>query len=176
MRWVLWIMLAVTTAVFADPGSLTQTFSTKDYGYTIQYPAGWHYIDRGKGVVVFKGNEAYPLSVNIQTIYTKQGGGEYKSVKDLMNDFYTQVPMHTNDSKFYERKPIVLSEPDGTKLYGEQTTLSFREDGTTFKQWQVMLVNKDGNIFQAWAYRAPVEYFDSQYAAAAAMLNSWIIK
>lgn len=155
-----------------------KTYVSQDDHYSIKYPATWDSFDRGKGVVVFKNHAdktGYPLMVNIQTLYTKKGGGKYATVKDLMDDFYSQVPMHVEQAKFVERSSIVLTEPDGTKIYGEQTVLTFVMNNHTLKQWQVMLMNQNGKIFQAFAYRAPIEFFEANKSTAQAMFNSWVV-
>lgn len=168
------ILLTPLTAFAADT-----SFSSNLYRYSINYPANWRIAEHGNGVVVFTAKDASSkktFTVNIQTIFTKKGGGKYKSIKDLMDDFREQVPMHTQAAKFLERKPFELTEPDGTKLSGEQTTLTFKENGQTLKQWQIMLTSRDGTLFQAWAYRAPLQIFDANQAQAASMLASWVIQ
>jgi len=183
MKNFLSVLLAFMTmyfisAVFAAENPLPNLFTSKAYHYSIRYPAAWKMRERDDGVVVFAAQDAKLkkiFTINIQTIYTKQGGGKYKSIKDLMDDFGTQVPMHTEDAKFLDRNSFALSEPDGSTLSGEQTTLTFKENGQTYKQWQVMLINHDGNLFQAWAYRAPITVFDANRQLAASMLASWVI-
>jgi hypothetical protein len=154
------------------------TFTSKTYHYSIQYPADWKLYDKGKGVVVFKSttnNQQHEAMVNIQTIFTKKGGGKYASIKDLMDDFWSQVPMHTQAAHFLERNPVILIEPDGTKLSGEQTLFTFREDGKSYKQWQTMIMSRDGILFQAFAYRSTAADFAASYPLAKAMFASWII-
>lgn len=174
----LYIAFSLFTLAYAKQGDLSQSFISKSYRYAILYPASWKCADHGKGVVVFKGSGIdphYPLMINIQTILTKKAGGEYVSVNDLMNDFRSQVPQHTQHAKFIDRNPIELLEPDGSKLYGEETLLTFYENKQTFKQWQIMMVSHDGMLFQAWAYRAPQAAFDANRPIAESMLRSWVI-
>lgn len=150
----------------------------KPYHYSIHYPNTLTYSDHGDGMVTFKGKVGVPPSpmfVNIQTIYTKNHTGKYATVKDLMDDFTTQVPRNNPEANFLERKPITLVEPDGTKLKGEQTILTFTEKKVLLKQWQIMVMNQNGTMFQAWAYRAPLKYFDINRPIALAMLASWEI-
>lgn len=162
-------------AALAVEISLPNVFSNPEYHYSIHYPENWKAVDRGKGVVIFTEMKPGPFMINIQTISTRKGGGKYKDIKDLMDDFKIQVPMHTKDAKFLDRKPFVLHEPDGSTLSGEETILTFEEDKMLWKQWQVMLINQNGMIFQALGYRAPASMFDVMQPTAAAMLASWII-
>lgn len=92
-----------------------------------------------------------------------------------MDDFWSQVPRHTENATFLYRKPIVLVEPNGVKHNGEQTLFTYKENGETFKQWQMMTTDSNGIIFQAWAYRAPEKYFTDNQPIAAAMFASWVI-
>lgn len=172
------ILTCLVSNVYANYGLLKRTYESKEKQYTIQYPTNWQFIDEGKGAVVFRGKagkSSLPVSVNIQTIFTKKARGEYSSVKALMDDFWSQVPRHTEDVKFQGRRSIMLVESDGTKLSGEQTTLTFKENGETFKQWQIMVMTKDGRLFQAWAYRAPLKYYNANLSLAQSMLTSWRI-
>lgn len=158
--------------VFANAPLPMRSFVSQAYHYSIHYPASWQCHAKDQGVVVFNTQAA---SVNIQTIYTKKGGGHYASVKDLMDDFQSQVPRHTQHAHFLERHPFVLTQTTGEKLTGEATTLTFYENGQTLKQWQIMLISRDGLIFQAWAYRAPVKEYADNLTDAVAMLRSWVI-
>lgn len=175
-KWLPALPVVAVSLAYAGDVALTETFSNPLYHYTIQYPSDWKCDDRGQGVVVCRNhqNKNTPaLSINIQTIYTKKADGKYATVKDLMDDFRQQVPMHTRNAVFLERKPVLLKEPDGTYRDGEETVFLFRENGITYKQWQVMMLNSDGNLFQALAYRAPEKYFASYYSLAEQIFSTW---
>lgn len=148
-------------------------------GYEIKYPKAWKAHIGDDGVVFF----AYEIpdtkiiiKVNIQTIFTKAGGGKYKDVKDLMDDFLIQAPRHSQHAKLFNRKPIEFTGADGAKLSGEQITLTFEENKQEYKQWQIMMISQDGKVFQAFAYRAPIKYFDEYLPGVTAMLDSWVIQ
>ncbi len=148
-------------------------------GYEIKYPKAWKSHIGENGVVFF----AYEIpdtkviiKANIQTIFTKAGGGKYKDVKDLMDDFLIQAPRHSQHAKLFDRKPIELAGPDGAKLSGEQITLTFEENKQEYKQWQIMMMSQDGKLFQAFAYRAPIKYYDEYLPGVTAMLDSWVIQ
>ncbi len=152
----------------------TYLYENQNYKYSIQVPDKWQAHDHGDGVVVFNSPHAQ-TTVNIQTIFTKKAKGHYENVKALMDDFVSQVPKHTQHAKFTDRKPIVLTLSNGTKLIGESIILTFFENDVSFKQWQVMLINQDGRLFQAFAYRAPVNDYDLDYKKAMTMFASWNI-
>mgnify|MGYP000063543442 CR=1 FL=1 len=158
----------------AFPDDLPQQFVSKDNHYTINYPTHWRVFPRGQGVVVFKPKPGAAFLINIQTLLTKEAGGTYPDVKALMDDFYSQVPKHVDHAHFMWRKPFTLQQSAGS-LRGEQTLLTFNEAHQTLKQWQVMLVNKNDKVFQAFAYRAPEGEFDASQPLAQAMLHSWVI-
>jgi len=177
MRWIIPILLLLSFPLYAE--KTMQSYNGAKYRYTISYPSGWQVYDHNDGVVVFKAKSdklIYPVSVNIQTIFTKQDTGTYASVKDLMDDFVKNAKRHADVVKFIERKPFSLANPLGATLQGEQATFTFRDHGKTIKQWQVMLMTKDGNLFQAWAYRAPADVFQMSLPLANDMLSTWIIK
>lgn len=178
-KWILnFCLLIFLSSAFASNDSLTNVYDSAEKQYSIHYPATWQYKDLGKGAVVFveiNGKKPHLTSINIQTIFTKKAHGTYPTIKALMDDFWSQVPKHADQAKLYDRKPITLVEPDGTKLTGEQTTLTFKEYGVTFKQWQIMVMTNDGILFQAWAYRAPIQDYDANLKLAESMLATWVI-
>ncbi len=179
MQYLLSCMLGCWVVnVWANHPLLTQSYENQEKQFSIQYPTSWKMHDEGKGTIIFlkkEGKSSLPISVNIQTLFTKKARGEYSNVKALMDDFWAQVPKHNEDANFIERRPITLIESDGSKLLGEQTTLTFKENGQTFKQWQIMVMNQNGTLFQAWAYRAPLKEYNSNLKLAQAMLISWRI-
>lgn len=170
----------LNSAVFAQNRQpvLDHEFTTATYHYSIPYSSNWKVFSRGDGVVVFKlqDKQSPGVSINIQTIYTKFGGGEYPDIKALMDDFYSQVPQHFGKVKFLKRDAISVKQPDGSLRVGEQTTLNFSMNGVAYQQWQVMLISRDGRLFQAFAYRSPVAYFNQYQPLAAAMVSSWKIE
>jgi hypothetical protein len=172
-------LVLVSFSLYAADASVMKAFNGEQYGYTISYPADWKVYDHKDGVVVFKTEEskgAYPTTVNIQTIYTTKAKGSYPTVKALMDDFEKNAKRHADAVKFLERHPITLVEPNGDKLVGEETTMLFKDHGKQLKQWQVMVMTTDGNLFQAWAYRAPEERFAITLPLAKKMLGSWDIE
>jgi hypothetical protein len=172
------LFCCLTQNIYAIQIEKTLSLAMPQYRYSINYPAQWSYQDKGEGVVIFKGKTldgSHLISANIQTIATKKFGGHYVDVKALMDDFWDQVPKHMEKVKFIERKPIELVESDGRSFQGEQTTLTFIENGVTMKQWQVMLITQDGMIFQNYAFRTTADEFDKNFAVANTMYHSWMI-
>jgi hypothetical protein len=179
MRWIILFLSLVSFSLYAKENPVMQPFNGSQYRYTISYPSDWRVYDHRDGVVVFKyqpNKTTYPVSVNIQTIFTKKEQGSYASVKDLMDDFVKNAKKHTDDAVFSDRKPFSLDNPQGETLQGEQATLTYRDHGKTIKHWQVMLITKDGSLFQAWAYRAPEDVFQTSLPLAKDMLATWIIQ
>src|SRR5258708_7326080 len=103
------VWLAIILPAYADKAPGMQVFEGSKYGYHIDYPATWKVYDHNDGVVVFKtqmNKDAYPATVNIQTIYTKKDQGSYATVKDLMDDFEKNADKHADNVKLLDRKPI----------------------------------------------------------------------
>lgn len=179
LHFVCLIMTSFIPLAYAIDVPQMASLDIPKYFYSIQYPVGWTHQDHGKGLVVFKGktlDEKSGVLVNIQTIATKKNHGHYVDVKALMDDFYQQVPMHTEKASFGERQPITLVSAEGETLHGEQTTVTFYEEGKLIKHWQVMFMNPDGMLFQTWAYRTQETEFDANHPLAEEMLSSWKIK
>ena len=170
------ILSASSPAMGAE---VNDTVTLQRNGYLIHYPKNWkiHYGEKGEVVFSFTAPDTKSkISTNIQTIYTKAHSGKYKSVKELMDDFLIQVPMHAQDARLFDRKPYTLTEPDGSHLTGEQITVTFIENKQTYKQWQIMLMTDNGVLFQAFAYRAPLPLYDEYLPVANSMLTSWVIQ
>lgn len=164
----------LTTKVSAEVNTLTQIFQSKANHYFFRYPANWHCDDHHQGVVVCK-SEVPDVSINLQTIWTKKGGGKYVDVKALMNDFMTQVPMHTTHAQFSNRRTLVIQEPNGAQYAGEEIILTFKENGKIFQQQQIMLQDPHGLVFQNFAFRAPVSLYAAHATIAKAIFASWEI-
>jgi hypothetical protein len=172
---IVFLLINISVA-YANSMALKNIFDSQSYHYAIHYPSQWKVHDHGDGVVVFKPFTDSKTFINIQTIYTKKAGGHYATVKDLMDDFKSEVPRHAAGVTFFARQPIVLQQPNGEKLVGESITLTFKDHLQWLKHWQVMLVNQSGRVFQAFGYRAPIRNFDANYALATEMLQTWVIE
>lgn len=71
----------------------------------------------------------------------------------------------------------VLSFDESYKRGRRSTSHSFgwRKEGGTLRQWRMVIVRSNGNIFHAWAYAAPIEQYDLYLPIAKAMLASWTL-
>lgn len=162
----------------ATPGALTKKYDNQDSRYTMSYPATWEYEKSGDGTIIFsgkRGSPAYFSTVNIQTVLTKKSGGDFSTVKQFMADIKLQAKTQSPDVKFLESGPIDLGEKSGIKEKGEYTVFTYRYKDQEFKQWQIVVLRDDGQVFYAWAYTAPIKQYPDSEDIAKAMLDTWVI-
>lgn len=158
--------------------AMTNSYDNRDSRYTIKYPANWDYEKSSDGTVIFSGKRGTPAffsTVNIQTVLTKKTGGDFTTVKEFMADIKHQAVSQSPGVKFLESGPISISEKSGVKDSGEYTTFTYTYKDKEFKQWQVVVLRHDGQVFYAWAYTSPLQQYPNDVAVAKAMLESWII-
>ena len=76
-------------------------------------------------------------------------------MKDLKKQAISQSP----GIKFLESGPVSIADSDGKKMQGEYSTFTYKYKGELFKQWQVVVLRNDGQVFYAWAYTSPIEQY-----------------
>ncbi len=160
------------------PVKINKVYDNKESRYTIGYPSSWEYEVTSDGTVIFSGRHgspAYFSTVNIQTVLTQKSGGDFKTVAAFMADIRQQAKNQSPNVKFLESGPIQLFTKGIGKEKGEYAIFTYRFKGQDFKQWQVVVLREDGQVFYAWAYTAPVDQYDDSVAVAKAMLESWVI-
>jgi hypothetical protein len=169
---------AAAAITSSNSNELTNTYDNKDSRYLMKYPASWEYEKAGDGTVIFsgkRGSSSYFSTVNIQTVLTKKTGGDFSTVKEFMADIKHQAMTQSPGVKFYESGPIVITEKNGTKDKGEYTIFSYQYKGKAFKQWQIVVLRSDGQVFYAWAYTSPLSQYPNDQVVAKNMLDSWVI-
>lgn len=170
--------VANITSSTATNNALINEYDNKDSRYLMKYPGSWEYEKAGDGTVIFSGKAgtaAFFSTVNIQTVLTKKTGGDFSSVKEFMADIKHQAISQSPGVKFFENGPIVITEKNGEKDKGEFTVFSYTYKGKEFKQWQIVVLRNDGQVFYAWAYTAPISEYSNDLPVAKGMLGSWVI-
>lgn len=165
------------SVVDTEPVTL-KTYDNKDSRYTLDYPSNWEYEKAGDGTVIFsgkRGTPAYFSTVNVQTVLSKKNGGDFSSVKEFMADIKSQATSQSPSTKFIESGTLTVVEKNGKKDKGEFTIFTYNYKGKEFKQWQVVVLRNDGQVFYAWAYTSPVGQYENDVAVAKTMLESWVI-
>jgi hypothetical protein len=165
-------------ALFNTPGRLTKTFDNTDSRYTINYPVDWIYDKTTPGTVIFSGNENSSSSfssVNIQVILTKKMKGEYATVDEFIQDIKSQVKKQSPDATFLSQDPIEVTEKDGSIAKGQSLIFTYSYNGHTVKQWQVVVLRADHQVFYACGYTSTVEQYEVDLPIAKAMFSSWVI-
>lgn len=162
----------------SDAPVTLNTYDNKDSRYSMQYPSNWQYERAGDGTVVFsgkRGTDSFFSTVNIQTVLSKKNGGDFSSVKQFMIDIKHQALTQSPGVKFLENGPFTIKEKNGTQDEGEYLIFTYKYKGKEFKQWQIVVLRNDGQVFYAWAYTSPVAQYANDLATAKAMLTSWMI-
>lgn len=160
------------------PPVLNQLYENKVSHFSIKYPDGWEVQTIGKGTVVFNGRpgtRSFDSSVNVQTVLTQQTGGDFSTVKQFVQDLKNQAIRETPDTRFLESGPVSLVDADGAKLKGEYLIFTYTYAGRQYKQWQVVVLRSDNQVFYAWAYTSLGKQYDLDLDIAKAMFSSWVI-
>lgn len=154
------------------------TYDNHDSRYSIKYPKDWVYDQSNPGTVIFSGKQGTPeffSTVNIQTILTKKSGGDYEDVKAFTDDINKQAKKESSEAKFLEQGPISITAVNGLKMEGQYLIFTYKYRNIMFKQWQIVLLRNDGQVFYAWAYTSPVAQYDKDLPIAQEMLKTWVI-
>lgn len=166
------------TTLFKTTTRLTRTFNNEESRYLIKYPVDWEFDQSSPGTVVFSGREgtlSYFSTVNIQVVLTKATGGEYNSVEKFMDDIKKQVKQQSPDATFLGNGPIEIKEKEGGVAKGEYMIFTYNYSGQIVKQWQIVVLRSDKQVFYAWAYTSTTSRYDDDLLIAKEMLASWVI-
>jgi hypothetical protein len=155
-----------------------KTYQNHDSRYSIQYPGDWEVDTPEQGLVVFNGprdTPAFYSTINVQTVLTKKNGGEYATIDDFIKDIKKQARLQSKDTKFLNQVPYSLPRGALDPLKGTSFEFIYTYQHVTFKQWQIVLLRPDNQVFYAWAYTSPLDQYDKDLSIAKAMLSSWTI-
>jgi hypothetical protein len=159
--------------------ALSKNYTNVEGRYSIKYPDNWIYENAGKGSVIFSGKKdtpSYFSTVNIQTLLTKKSGGEYGSVKDVIDDIKKQVLKESPKTTFLNENNYDLTIKNGSQLNGKFLIFIYSYEGHIIEQWQIVIPRNDGQVFYTWAYTAPLSQYNQDLPIAKAMLASWNIE
>jgi hypothetical protein len=169
---------SITNIYAAETGKvLGKVFQEKGFGYTIEYPAGWIYTTQSAHTVIFSGKketEAYYSTVSIHNLLsTKHKEGQYKDIDAIIEEYQKQLKT-AQDAKIYHPEPFVYKK-DGVKLTGKQFMAEYTLQRERYKQWMIIILRNDGEVFHVWIYVSPVKRYETYLGIAKAMLDSWVI-
>lgn len=165
-------------AIFKNSDILKKIFKSQEDRYSINYPENWGNSLSAQGALILNGKPgtlSFLSTVNIQTIFTKQFGGGFSNLKDFMDEVKRQAEKETSHAKFLKSGVFQLKQTDGTKLNGEYLLFTYDLQGKMYKQWQIVVLRNDGEVFYTWAYTSPIEQFDYDLPTAKAILKTWSI-
>ncbi len=158
--------------------SQLKRYENVDSRYTIDYPANWDVDASEKGTVIFSGPKNTPSfysTINIQTVLTKNSGGEYKTIKLFMDDIKHQAMAQSPNTKFLESGSFNVKDVKGIDLKGAYMLFTYSYKNVVFKQWQIVVLRNDNQVFYAWAYTSPMDQYTNDLPTAKRMLASWAI-
>jgi hypothetical protein len=160
--------------------NLPKKFTNHDSGYSIQYPGNWDYQQPDAATVVIggkQGTKSFDSTVNIQTVLTKESGGKYQSIKQLLDNLKKQAQEFTKNTQFYIENSITIDErPDRPAMKGLYTELTFTNNGKKYQQLVFVFLRPDKKVFYIWTFTSPVFMFNTDYPIAKAMFSSWLLK
>lgn len=164
--------------IFKNSDILKRIFKNQKDRYSINYPENWGKSVSAQGALVLNGKPgtlSFLSTVNIQTIFTKQFGGSFSNLNDFMDEIKRQAEKETSHAKFLKNGVIQFKQSDGTKLNGQYLLFTYDLQGKLYKQWQIVVLRNDGEVFYTWAYTSPAEQFDYDLPTAKAILKTWSI-
>lgn len=151
-------------------------FQENTAGYTLEYPADWVYEKPDKATFVFSGKSgtrAYYSTVSFQNLNSDKSGGKYHDLDAVVSDLISQFQTAAR-FKMSGISPFVYSKA-GMRLTGKEFVVEYITDGTSFKQWVIVLPTPGGKLFRTWFYTSPADQYDEFLNIAKAILNSWTI-
>ncbi|EKD70208.1 MAG: hypothetical protein ACD_46C00601G0005 [uncultured bacterium] len=158
--------------------SLINMFDNQLSRYSIKYPNSWEYEKENDSTLILggkRGTRSYYSTINIQTILTKYTGGSFLTVKNFMRDIVKQIKHQSPDAKVIEKGPVELMGADGKKIHGEYVIFTYTYDALPYKQWQVVVLRNDKQVFYTWGFTSRVGQYENDLSLAKAMLASWVI-
>lgn len=161
-------LLFSSLGAFSDTVQLENLFYEQSFGYSIGYPGDWTYTKPREYSIVFSGQEgtpAYHSTVAIENIVSAKAGGTYESIKAVVDDYKCKLVTSAEDVCIHTSE-----YPAGDGFVAE-----FTYQGVTLRQWRVVIVRSNENIFHTWAYASPIEQYDTYLPIARAMLDSWML-
>jgi hypothetical protein len=161
-----------------DSTAMTKVYDNADSRYTLNYSPLWEYEKTSDGTIIFSGKRGTPAfysTVNIQTVLSTKTGGDFSRVNQFMADIKHQAVSQSAAVKFLENGPVEITEKNGAKDKGSYTVFTYQYKGKVFKQWQVVILRNDQQVFYAWAYTSPLDQYESDLMVAKAMFASWTI-
>lgn len=170
---IAFVWSSITTIYAADTGKvLGKVFQEKGFGYTIEYPADWIYTTQSTHTVIFGWKKEAEVSIH-NLLSTKHKEGQYKDIDAIIEEYEKQLKT-AQDAKIYHPEPFVYKK-DGVTLTGKQFMAEYTLQGERYKQWMIIILRNDGEVFHVWIYVSPVKRYETYLGIAKAMLDSWVI-
>lgn len=165
-------------AIAPSPPVLTLTFSDREAGYTIAYPADW-LAERPSGSISLfsgpEGSDAARASVTIQNVLPTDAKAPGGALAQVMGALRSQLAAGANNVRYLGEGVFTYSK-GGLKIEGHQLLLSYSRDGERVRQWTVVLPRPRANTVHVWSYASPEASYDSYRPIADAMLKAWTIE
>lgn len=157
---------------------LSEKFDNVTSLYEINYPDNWSYKQINPGAVVFTGkpgSRSYFSTINVQTILTKQSGGNFETVEELVASIKNKVEESSRDVNIINEGPIDIKAKGGEEMRGYFVKLTYYYSGREYQQWQVVVKRDDDRAFYTWAFTSPKRTYVFDLPVAEEMFKTWKI-
>jgi hypothetical protein len=161
----------------SSPPELPQSFSDREAGYAIAYPADWIAERASADVSAFSGREgtaAARATVTIQNVQPPQAKSPHHALAQVMEAIRSQLTAGATNIRYLGEGIFTYSKA-GLTLEGHQVLLSYNRDGERVRQWTVVLPRPRETTVHVWSYASPEDSYETYRPTADAMLKAWTI-
>ena len=134
------------------------SYTNNEFNFSIDYPGDWNVVPLKSKITFISPNryEGGHITLILQLLSSRDSGGTYNSVDDVINDLLVQYREHnenvSNVSVIYEREEML----SGYK--GKELNISYNLYGMNYTQTQI--IARGGNFFYAIMYIAQSEHYN----------------
>ncbi|MCX9010123.1 MAG: hypothetical protein OIN66_03270 [Candidatus Methanoperedens sp.] len=137
------------------------SYTNNEFNFSIDYPGDWNVVPMKSKITFISPNryEGGHITLTLQLLSSRDSGGTYNSVDDVISDLLVQYREHnenvSNVSVIYEREEML----SGSK--GKELNISYNLYGMNYTQTQI--VARGGKFFYVIMYIAQSEHYN-EYA------------
>ncbi len=130
--------------------------------------------ERAGNAIIFsgpEGTEEYHTTVNVQTLFSREVGGNYDDLESLYLDLKAQFENAGGTTADYKQQTL---EHNGATYPVITFEASYQLNGENIWQW-LLLLDRDSDVFYQISYTAPVELADLSEQVFYDMLESFTL-
>jgi len=131
-------------------------YKNNDFNFSMEYPKTWKPIIKDNSKIVFVSDQkdtAGYVTISIQILSSNKTGGEYFTVKDVLNDLVEQFKEKAKNFSIHYTNNVALGNVKGMEI-----KVSYELDNT--KYVQAITVAEGNDYFYAVMYLSSPKYYD----------------